>query len=535
MKRDTYDVIIIGAGMGGLTCGAWLAHKGLKVLVVEQNLQPGGLCSSYKRNGFTFTPAASIVTGATKKDGVFERLTKALGIDKDIEFIPLEQGYHVHLPDFDYLLYSGGEEARQKLIEQLIKLFPHEEKGIRAFFGKLLTVYRQADYASFLGTGPADIARILFKCPTLVRNMGKGIVSFVNDYVTDPKLKAVLSINSTCANLPPSRMSLVGIAGLLIEGGLSNPHVKGGPQAVSNAFVKAIEDKGGEVVLGYLVDKIVLENNRACGVSVIKSSGGVKQGEGANPSEKRKIKAKYVVSNAAARQTFNNLIGAEHISKKYINNLRKLEPTPPFAALFLGLDRDLKRVGFLPALHIHSSTYDTEEHFRNVAGKMVDENGIDPFFRFQLAPLSDPGSAPEGKTALVIHTIPVPSAGWEDPEWRNRAVDLMIKRAEKVIPGLSSHIVYQELWTPETIDQYAMTGTDASIGWALTPQQVGPKRLAQQTPIKNLFLSGHWTQPAIGVLSTVISGLKAARMILAREGVREPLADIGIRKGVMAE
>ena len=134
MKRDTYDVIIIGAGMGGLTCGAWLAHKGMKVLVVEQNLQPGGLCSSYKRNGFTFTPAASIVTGTTKKDGVFERLTKALGIDEDIEFIPLEQGYHVHLPDFDYLLYSGGEEARQKLIEQLIKLFPHEEKGIRAFF-----------------------------------------------------------------------------------------------------------------------------------------------------------------------------------------------------------------------------------------------------------------------------------------------------------------------------------------------------------------------------------------------------------------
>ena len=190
-------------------------------------------------------------------------------------------------------------------------------------------------------------------------------------------------------------------------------------------------------------------------------------------------------------------------------------------------------MGFLPALHIHSSTYDTEEHFRNVAGKMVQENGLDPFFRFQLAPLSDAGSAPEGKTALVIHTIPVPSEGWEDAEWRNRAVDLMIKRAEKVIPGLSSHIVYQELWTPETIDQYAMTGTDASIGWALSPQQVGPKRLAQQTPIKNLFLSGHWTQPAIGVMSTVISGLKAAKMIMNCEGVKEPLEDLGIIKGLM--
>ena len=222
---------------------------------------------------------------------------------------------------------------------------------------------------------------------------------------------------------------------MLIEGGLSNPHVKGGPQAVSNAFMKAIEDNGGEVLLGHLVDKIVLENNTACGVSLIKSSGAVNQREGANPSEPREIKGKYVVSNAAARQTFNNLIGEEKLSKKFINKLNKLEPTPPFSALFLGLDMDLKRMGFLPALHIHSSTYDTDEHFRNVAAKMVDENSIDPFFRFQLAPLSDPGSAPEGKTALVIHTIPVPSAGWEDTAWRNRAVELMIKRAENVYSG----------------------------------------------------------------------------------------------------
>ena len=141
------------------------------------------------------------------------------------------------------------------------------------------------------------------------------------------------------------------------------------------------------MILGHLVEKIVLENNRACGVSLVKSSRAVNQGEGANHSEPRVIKGKYVVSNAAARQTFNKLIGEENVSKKFINNLNKLEPTPPFAALFLGLDMDLKRMGLLPALHIHSSTYDTEEHFRNVAGKMVQENGLDPFFRFQLAPL----------------------------------------------------------------------------------------------------------------------------------------------------
>jgi phytoene dehydrogenase-like protein len=83
------------------------------------------------------------------------------------------------------------------------------------------------------------------------------------------------------------------------------------------------------------------------------------------------------------------------------------------------------------------------------------------------------------------------------------------------------------------MNQYLMCGSDASMGWALTPQQVGPKRLAQKTPVKNLLLSGHWTAPAVGVMSTVVSGLQAASMILRSDGVKEPLEALGIRQGVV--
>ncbi|KPJ56037.1 MAG: hypothetical protein AMJ42_05820 [Deltaproteobacteria bacterium DG_8] len=110
-------------------------------------------------------------------------MIKQLGIEKEIEFLPLEQGYRVHLPDFNYYLYSGGEDVRQRLI------FPHEGNGIKVFFDKLVKIYQQADYATFLGTNPMDIARILFKCPTLVQNMGKGNAPFGNDYVSDLKIK----------------------------------------------------------------------------------------------------------------------------------------------------------------------------------------------------------------------------------------------------------------------------------------------------------------------------------------------------------
>lgn len=528
--KDKYDAVIIGGGMGGLSCGAWLARHGMKIAIVEQNRQVGGFCSSYKRGGFNFTVAASEVTGTTES-GLITRTIHALGIESQIEFIPLEQGYHVHFPDFNYYIYSGGGTARERFMEQFINLFPAEAGGIRRFFNTLATINEQADYATFLGTGPRDIARILIKCPTLVRHMARGIVSFMDGYVSDPRLRAALSINSTCANLPPSKMSALGIAGLLIEGGLSIPHVKGGAQSVSEAFAASVRANGGSILTGKLVEQIVVEKGRACGVRLVNSEHAAAEGD-ATQGTPETITARYVISNASARQTFFQLLGGNHVSAAYLGRLRAGEVTPPFCALLLGLDIDLKKMGFVPALHIHTSTYDTEGHFKNLKDRLLDEHAPDPFFRFQLANLSDPASAPPGKTALVIHAIPAPVEGWEDPDFEKRVADVMIRRAEKKIPGLAQHIEYREFWSPRTIDKYMLSGKDASMGWALTPRQIGPRRLAQQTPVKNLFLSGHWTRPALGIIGVTVSGLQAARAILSREGVREPLSAIGIEKGV---
>jgi prolycopene isomerase len=328
-------------------------------------------------------------------------------------------------------------------------------------------------------------------------------------------------------------MSVLGIAGLLLEGGLSNPHVVGGAIAVPEAFAHCICSNSGDVVLGAQVEKIFVDNTTATGVRAIKSSLAHEQGYKQGITDSREFKAKYIVSNAAARQTFMKLVGSDKLPDRFTGMLGRQEPTPPLCALFLGLDMDLKSMGFAPALHVHSSNYNTDEHFRNVEAKILSETGPPPFFRFQLAPLSDVTSAPQGKTAFVMHAIPAPTKGWDDPGFEQKIAEVMIKRAEKVIPGVSRKILYQEFWSPITMNKYLLCGTDASMGWALSPQQVGPKRLPQQTPVKNLLLSGHWTAPAVGVMSTVVSGLQAAGMILRAEGVKEPLADIGIEKGVL--
>ena len=117
--------------------------------------------------------------------------------------------------------------------------------------------------------------------------MTRGIVSFMDDYVSDPRLRAALSINSTCANLPPSKMSALGIAGLLIEGGLSIPHVKGGAQSVPEAFAHCVRANGGDILTGKLVEQILVENRRACGVRLVNSPLAA-QGQDDSPGKARR-------------------------------------------------------------------------------------------------------------------------------------------------------------------------------------------------------------------------------------------------------
>ena len=91
--------------------------------------------------------------------------------------------------------------------------------------------------------------------------------------------------------------------------------------------------------------------------------------------------------------------------------------------------------------------------------------------------------------------------------------DTLIAKAEKLIPGLSQHIIVRDAATPLTYERYTLNTMGAAMGWAYSPSMF-LKRLDQRTPIHNLYLAGHWTTPGGGVPAVALSGLKAARMIL---------------------
>jgi phytoene dehydrogenase-like protein len=104
-EKTKYDAIIIGAGIGGLTCGALLAKSGLKTLIIEQHSIPGGYCTSFKRKGFVFDSAVHFIE-ELGEGGRFCQILKDLEVEKEIELYKLDllHGSSLEMNHFQFLL-----------------------------------------------------------------------------------------------------------------------------------------------------------------------------------------------------------------------------------------------------------------------------------------------------------------------------------------------------------------------------------------------------------------------------------------------
>jgi all-trans-retinol 13,14-reductase len=512
-KRPTneadYDVIIIGGGMGGLSAGAHLASKGLKVLLLEQHHKVGGCTTNFTRGEFTFETALHEMAGGGpgKQDRALFKLLEVTGVDKKVELYELKDFYRSIYPGVDVSMPGTWEAWDAKLKET----WPEESAGIDKFhtlcsglMGDLLSLkdlFRQTGFKAFLTK-----AQVPLKQKTFMEWKDKTAQNLLDECFTNKDIKAVVSQLWVYYGAPlPEATSLLLLAatdGYLTDGIW---HIKGTSQALSNAYAERIEELGGEVKVGELVTKINIEDGMATGVETALGN---------------KYSCRYVVCNTDPYQMVFKLIGEDNLPKDYVTKLKSMKPANSLFGVYMGLNIDLKAKGY----NFTEAIYNTTEDTKVLYDKMMSADYANSACTITIySNYGDPIYAPPGKSVVVLHSysdINVwPKDQAEYLKMKEEKANELIGLAANVIPELADpkNIEVKEVVTPVTLNEFTMNEGGVIYGFYMNVDQW--QKIPNDTPIDNIFIASNWSQAWFGVSATQVNGWRAARLILDREGI----------------
>ena len=498
-ETDQFDAVIIGSGLGGLSCAAAFARQGFKPLVVEKHNRPGGYATTFKRpGGFVFDVSLHSTT-VRERDGRYN-LIQGFPEITDVEFTPHPNLYRVIYPDYDIRVPQRNLE---EYIHILNGLFPEEIEGIRGIFDDMQGLSGDIERISSAGH-EVDMGRFSVDFPYLFKCYSKTWGEVVDERIINPKLKAIISAQWGYYGLPPSRLSSFYYAlpaiGYLQGGGY---YPRGKSQKISDALVQFIEEHGGRVMLETRVEQILTKDQTAYGV---RTDNGAE------------YTGKVVISNANAYDTFHKMLGEEVYLDDYLAKLDTFSVSLSSFQIFLGLKEDLVgKSGIIDSEIFYESGYDMDVNYHNAKVANVENSGLG----LTLYDNIYQGYSPQGKNTLNIIALQGYDH-WQKFETdyfrgektayrreKERMADILIERIEKtLLPGLSKAIEVKEIGTPLTNIRYTGNYRGAIYGWDQTLNNSGQNRLPHKTPIKNLYLSGAWTKPGHGYGGVLWSGLE---------------------------
>jgi len=505
-EPDAYDVIIIGAGLGGLSCAAAFARQGFRSLVIEQHRIPGGYATTFRRPGGFVFDVSLHSTSVGERKGIHNLIPGFPEIE-DVEFVPHEVLYRLILPEHDIRVPHRNVPAYIKI---LAEHFPAEQAGIEGLIEDMRGLYGDISRFSSAG-GQINMNTFPTDFPYLFSNFNRTWGAMMDDRLSDPKLKSVFSALWGYFGLPPSRLSAFYYAmptiGYLEEGGY---YPIGRSQKISDAFSEFIEDRGGEVRLNTRVEAITIEEGRATGIRT---------------ADGRVFKARAIVSNANAWDTFHTLMDENELPEAYRQSMESFTVSISTFQVWLGLNRNLPaEVGLTDTEIFCAPDYDVESQYRSVIAADVERSG----FGLTLYDNIYSGYSPDGKcTVNIINTQGYDF--WEQFESdyflgrktayrreKERIARRLIEMVEEtLLPGLTDAIEVMEVATPLTNVRYTSNYRGAIYGWDQTVGNSGGNRFGQRTPIGNLYLSGAWTSPGGGYGAVIPSGLQCFATVMA--------------------
>ena len=269
-----YDVIVIGAGLGGLSTAALLAKEGFKTLVLEQSDLIGGCCSTYETAGYRFDVGASIVEILQPMDRFFELMGKKR--EDYIDLVPCDPIYSFNTPEGQRFSYPTDIDETTKVIEQIA---PEDVEGWKRFCAQAM--YKMDEMMDSMMLAPmntmGEAMAMTMKNPNVMKFLPlllRTHQAVTRSYYKNPIIQASVAFQSYFAGAPPEIGSgIFGFIALTEHLGIFYP--RGGMIAIPEAMMKAGQEYGLEVRTGQKVEKILVDGRTVRGVLLEDGTGRV--------------------------------------------------------------------------------------------------------------------------------------------------------------------------------------------------------------------------------------------------------------------
>ncbi len=487
-------IIIIGAGIAGLSCGCYLQMNGIQTEIIEAGLLPGGLCTAWHRGPYVFDGCLRWLIG-TQPPSAFHQIWQELGaiagrkVLTHDEILRVEgaDGKSLSVPsDLDQLSREFKRIAPEDtaLIDQLVRaarrcapLEPPLDKPV-----ELMTHFEK------MRTG----LRYLPMVPVVLKWKNLPITTYLARYRNDFLREALKAIASN------ERMSaLVLVMVLAFRTRNNTGFVAGGSWDFAMAIADRYARLGGVVRYGTRVVSVPVENNRAIGVQC--ADGTV-------------VPAETVVSCADGHTTIFKMLKGRFVDRKILYLYENCDLFPAILQVSLGLDKTFPEAPHTLNLPLARPLVvdDKTEHHR----LEVETFG------------SNSALCPEGKTVMTVR-LPTDYEFWtrlkkSDPQ-RYRAekkavIQEVIGILDQRFPGLAQHLERSDIATPATFVRYTGNWQGSYEGWLPTPRILG-RRIPYTLPgLKDFYMAGHWVVAGGGLPSAALSGRYVAQMICAQVG-----------------
>jgi phytoene desaturase len=488
MRRN--EVVVIGAGLGGLAAAIRMRAKGYDVTVVEATDQPGGRASVFRRDGFTFDAGPTVITAPY----LIEELFALAGRDyRDyFDLVPVDPFYRLEFPDGSRFDYVGEEE---RILDQIAQLSPPDVEGYRRLAAHAERIF-DVGYTQLADQPFGRLNEMLRVVPEMVRlGSYRTVYGLVSRYIRDERLRQAFTFQPLLVGGNPFRVTSIYLLIHWLERKWGVHFAIGGTTAIVAGMVRLLGEMGVEVRLNSPVEEIEVAGRRVRGVRL-------ESGE--------RIECGTVIANGDPMHVYGRLVGREH---RRAHNDRALARRKLSMGLFVGYFGTRKTY---PELAHH--TILLGPRYRELLEDIFERKVLaDDFSLYLHAPTrTDPSLAPPGHECFyVLSPVPNNRSGLDWEALGQSYMDRILDHLDATyLPGLRENLVTQFHVTPNYFE--SRLRSVAGAGFSIEPrlsQSAYFRFHNRSNDVDGLFFVGAGTHPGAGVPGVLCSAKVLERLI----------------------